>query len=132
MRGMETPIGRVRGLGSAKHGALNWYHERLSSVAALVLSVWLIVALIRLPNFERATVVEWLSSPFNAVPMVLLLYTFFWHAKDGLRVVVEDYVHEEGAKFFWLTLLNFVFILGGALGIVSVLAIAFGRAAANG
>ena len=129
---METPVGRVRGLGSAKHGALNWYHERLSSVAALLLSVWFVVSLIRLPSFDRGTVVDWLSSPFAAVPMVLLIYTFFWHAKDGLRVVVEDYVHEEGSKFFWLTLLNFVFILGGALAIVSVLAIAFGKAATNG
>jgi succinate dehydrogenase / fumarate reductase, membrane anchor subunit len=126
---METPIGRVRGLGSAKHGAENWYHERLSSVATLVLFVWFIVSLIRLPSFDRATVVEWLSSPFAAVPMVLLIYTTFWHAKDGLRVVVEDYVHEEGGKFFWLTLLNFAFILAGGLAIFSVLAIAFGNAA---
>jgi succinate dehydrogenase / fumarate reductase, membrane anchor subunit len=126
---METPIGRVRGLGSAKHGAQNWYHERLSSVATLVLFVWFIVSLVRLPSFDRGTVVEWLSSPFAAVPMVLLIYTTFWHAKDGLRVVVEDYVHEEGSKFFWLTLLNFAFILSGALAIFSTLAIAFGNAA---
>jgi succinate dehydrogenase / fumarate reductase membrane anchor subunit len=126
---METPIGRVRGLGSAKHGAQNWYHERLSSVATLVLFVWFVVSLIRLPSFDRGTVVEWLSSPFAAVPMVLLIYTTFWHAKDGLRVVVEDYVHEDGAKFFWLLLINFAFILGGALAIFSVLAIAFGNAA---
>jgi succinate dehydrogenase / fumarate reductase membrane anchor subunit len=46
--------------------------------------------------------------------MVLLIYTTFWHAKDGLRVVVEDYVHDEGGKFFWLALLNFLFIWGGA------------------
>ena len=125
---METPIGRVRGLGSSKQGALNWYHERLSSVAALLLSVWFIVSLIRLPAFDRATVSEWLSSPLSAVPMVLLIYTFFWHAKDGLRVVVEDYVHDEGGKFFWLALLNFLFILGGGLAIFAVLAIAFGTA----
>ena len=126
---METPIGRVRGLGSARHGAHNWYLERLSSVATLVLFVWFIVSLIRLPAFDRGTVTEWLGSPFAAVPMVLLIYTTFWHAKDGLRVVIEDYVHEEGAKFFWLLVLNFAFILGGALAIFSVLAIAFGNAA---
>jgi succinate dehydrogenase / fumarate reductase membrane anchor subunit len=63
-------------------------------------------------------------SPLAAVPMVLLIYTTFWHAKDGLRVVVEDYVHEEGAKFFWLALVNFLFILGGGLAIFAVLKIA--------
>ena len=126
-----TPLGRVRGLGSSKQGALHWYHERLSSVATLVLFVWFIVSLIRLPAFDRATVSEWLSSPLSAVPMVLLIYTTFWHAKDGLRVIVEDYVHDEGGKFFWLALLNFLFILGGGLAIFAVLAIAFG-AATNG
>jgi succinate dehydrogenase / fumarate reductase membrane anchor subunit len=64
------------------------------------------------------------SSPLAAVPMVLLIYTFFWHAKDGLRVVVEDYVHDEGGKFFWLALLNFLFILGGGLAIFAVLKVA--------
>ena len=121
---METPIGRVRGLGSSKQGALNWYHERLSSVAALLLSVWLIVSLIRLPRLDYEIVRDWLSSPLAAVPMVLLIYTFFWHAKDGLRVVVEDYVHDEGSKFFWLAILNFLFILGGGLAIFAVLKVA--------
>ena len=125
---MRTPIGRVRGLGSSKQGALNWYHERLSAVATLLLFVWFIVSLIRLPSLDRTTVTEWLSSPLAAVPMVRLVYTTFWHAKDGLRVVVEDYVLDEGGKFFWLALLNFLFILGGGLAIFAVLAIAFGAA----
>ena len=122
---MGTPIGRVRGLGSSKQGALNWYHERLSSVATLLLFIWFIVSLIRLPRLDYKMLTEWLSSPLAAVPMVLLIYTTFWHAKDGLRVVVEDYVHEEGAKFFWLALVNFLFILGGGLAIFAVLKIAF-------
>lgn len=121
---MGTPIGRVRGLGSSKQGALNWYNERLSSVATLLLFIWFIVSLIRLPRLDYKMLTEWLSSPLAAVPMVLLIYTTFWHAKDGLRVVVEDYVHEEGAKFFWLALVNFLFILGGGLAIFAVLKIA--------
>jgi hypothetical protein len=57
--------------------------------------------------------------------MVLLIYTTVWHAKDGLRVVIEDYVHDEGGKFFWLTLNTIFFIVTGALAIFSVLKIAF-------
>ena len=123
--GAGSPIGRVRGLGSSKRGALNWYHERLSSVATLLLFVWFIVSLIRLPSLSHASVTEWLASPLSAVPMVLLISTTFWHAKDGLRVIVEDYVHDEGGKFFWLTVLNLLFVLGGGLAIFSVLKIAF-------
>ena len=129
---MGTPLGRVRGLGSAKQGSLNWYHERLSSVATLLLFIWFIVSLIRLPRLDYEMTTKWLSSPLAAVPMVLLIYTTFWHAKDGLRVVVEDYVHDEGNKFFWLALVNFLFILGGGLAIFAVLSIAFGGAAKNG
>jgi succinate dehydrogenase / fumarate reductase membrane anchor subunit len=127
---MGTAIGRVRGLGSAKQGALNWYHERLSSVGTLLLFVWFIVSLVRLPSFDHATVVRWLASPLAAVPMVLLIYTTVWHAKDGLRVVIEDYVHDEGGKFFWLTLNTIFFIVTGALAIFSVLKIAFTAGAA--
>lgn len=129
---MGTPLGRVRGLGSAKQGSLNWYHERLSSVATLLLFIWFVVSLIRLPRLDYEMTTKWLSSPLAAVPMVLLIYTTFWHAKDGLRVVVEDYVHDEGNKFFWLALVNFLFILGGGLAIFAVLSIAFGGAAKNG
>jgi succinate dehydrogenase / fumarate reductase membrane anchor subunit len=126
---METPLGRVRGLGSAKSGALNWWHERLSSVATLALWVWFIVALIRLPDLSYGTLTRWLASPLAAVPMILLIYTTFWHAKDGLRVVIEDYVDEEGGRMFWLMLNSFLFIFGGALAIFAVLTIAFGGAA---
>lgn len=123
---METPLGRVRGLGSAKSGAMNWWHERLSSVATLALFVWLIASLVRLPDLSYETVREWLASPLAAVPMVLLIYTTFWHAKDGLRVVIEDYVDEEGPRLFWIALVNFAYILGGALAIFAVLTVAFG------
>jgi succinate dehydrogenase / fumarate reductase membrane anchor subunit len=58
---MGTPIGRVRGLGSSKQGALNWYHERLSSVATLLLFIWFIVSLIRLPRLDYKMLTEWLS-----------------------------------------------------------------------
>ena len=126
---MQTPLGRVRGLGAAGEGAEHWWHERLSSIAALLLYVWLLVSLLRLPALDAGTLAEWLSQPLAAVPMLLLVYTTFWHAKMGLQVVVEDYVHEEGGKFFWIVLINFAAILGGMLGLFAVLKIALGGSA---
>ena len=122
---METPLGRVRGLGAAGEGAEHWWHERLSSIAALLLYVWLIVSLLRLPALDYATLSQWLAQPFAAVPMLLLVATSFWHAKMGLQVVVEDYVHEEGGKFFWIVLINFAAILAAALAMFAVLKVAF-------
>jgi len=127
---METPIGRVRGLGSAKSGAHHWWLERLTSISTLVLFVWFLVSIFRLPALDHEAVVEWLESPIVAVPMLLLVVSTFWHLKLGLQVVIEDYVHEGGLKLFSITLLNFFVIALGALAFYSVLKIAFGGGAA--
>ena len=123
---METPLGRVRGLGSARSGAVHWWHERLTSISTLLLLVWFFVSLLRLPDFQFATVAAWLAAPLAAVPMLLLIVSVFWHLSSGLRVVVEDYVHEEGSKLFWLVLINFASLFAAGLCIFAVLRIAFG------
>lgn len=121
-----TAIGRVRGLGSAKSGAHHWWLERLTSISTLMLFIWLLVALLRLPRLDHEMVTEWLASPLAAVPMLLLIVSTFWHTKLGMQVIIEDYVHEEGMKLFTITLLNFFVIALGALAFFSVLKIAFG------
>ena len=129
---METPLSRVRGHGSARSGAHHWWLERLTSIATLVLFVWLIVSVLRLPSLDHKAVTSWLSDPLAAVPMLLLIVATFWHLKLGLQVVLEDYVHEEGMKLFSIVLLNFFVIAGGALALFSVLKIAFGGDPSNG
>jgi succinate dehydrogenase / fumarate reductase membrane anchor subunit len=125
---IETPLARVRGLGSARSGAGHWWHERLTSVSTFLLFVWLGVSLLGLPQLDQPTIVAWLAAPSAAVPMMLLVISTFWHLKLGLQVVIEDYVHEEGSKFFTVTILNFFTILLAALAIFAVLKIAFGGA----
>jgi succinate dehydrogenase / fumarate reductase membrane anchor subunit len=122
---MGTPIARVRGLGSARSGAHHWWLERLTSVSTLILFVWLLVSLLRLPSLDHETVTGWLASPLAAVPMLLLIVSTFWHLKLGMQVVIEDYVHEEGLKLFSIVLLNFFAIALGATAFFSVLKIAF-------
>ena len=121
---METPLGRVRGLGAAGEGAHHWWLERLTSLSTFLLLLWFGVSLLRLPTYDHATFVDWLSSPIAAVPMLLLVFSTFWHLKLGLQVVVEDYVHEEGSKFFWIVVINFAAVLAGALALFAVLRIA--------
>lgn len=121
-----SAIGRVRGLGSAKSGAHHWWLERLTSVSTMLLFIWFLVSLLRLPSLDHAVVTDWLSSPLAAVPMLLLIVSTFWHLKLGMQVIIEDYVHEEGMKLFSITLLNFLAIGGAALAFFSVLKIAFG------
>ncbi len=123
---LETPAARVRGLGSAHEGGRHWWIERLTSVATLFLFVWLIVSLLRLPALDHRTVTEWLAGPLAAVPMLLLILATFWHLKLGLQVVIDDYVHEPGNRFFVLLLLNFATVAAAAFAAFAVLAIALG------
>jgi succinate dehydrogenase / fumarate reductase membrane anchor subunit len=119
-----TPLARARGLGSAREGAEHWWHERLSSVACLLLYVWLLVSLLRLPALDHRGVTEWLKQPTAAVPMLLLVLATFWHLRMGLKVTVEDYVHEEGNRFLSLLLLDFAAALGGGFALFAVLKVA--------
>jgi succinate dehydrogenase / fumarate reductase membrane anchor subunit len=127
---METPLGRVRGLGSARHGAHHWWLERLTSVSTLILFAWFLFSLFRLPELDHATMADWLREPLAAVPMALLVISTFWHLKLGLVVVIEDYVHEDGSKLFWVTVVNFLVILGAALALFAILKIALSGSAA--
>ena len=76
-------------------------------VATLLLFVWFLVSLWRLPALDQQSVAEWLKDPLAAVPMLLLIVSTFWHLKLGLIVVVEDYVHEAGNRFACVLVINF-------------------------
>ena len=123
--GTGTGIGRVRGLGSAKAGAHHWWLQRVTAAGNVLLGIWFVVSLFRLPSFDHKTVVAWLGSPFVAVPMILLVANVFWHFRLGLQVVLEDYQHDE-SKIIGLILINFYTVGGAALAIFSILKIAFG------
>jgi succinate dehydrogenase / fumarate reductase membrane anchor subunit len=125
----STELKKVRGLGSAREGGEHWIGERVSSVALLLLGTWLIASLLMLPTLDHATVTEWLRQPLGAVPMALFIVTAFWHGLDGMKVVVDDYVHEPGNNFALNTLLLFVAVGGGALALFALARIAFGAAA---
>ena len=125
----STELKKVRGLGSAREGGDHWIGERVSSVALLLLGTWLIASLLLLPALDYATVREWLRTPLGAVPMALFVITAFCHGLDGLKVVVDDYVHEPGNNFALNTLLLFLAVGGAALALFALGKIAFGGGA---
>ncbi len=127
--GNGTSLGKVRGLGSAHEGAHHWLVQRFTAVGNLVLMIWLIASIVMLPDLGYATVTSWLSAPVPATAMVLLIVSTFWHARLGLQVLIEDYVHDAGMKFGVITLLNLAVIAGGAFGIFAVARLALGGAA---
>lgn len=127
--GNGTSIGKVRGLGSAHEGAHHWLLQRFTAIGNLVLSVWLVGSILWLPDLGYATVSEWLAQPVSATAMILLVVSTFWHARLGLQVLIEDYVHNAGTKFACIAALNLAVIGGSAFAIFSVASLAFGGAA---
>ena len=95
------------------------------SLATLPLFVWFVVSLLMLPDLKHGTIVDWLSSPLNAVLMVLLAITNFIHLKQGMQVVLDDYVHDEGTRVLSNVALVFLSVAGGAAATFAVLQIAF-------
>jgi succinate dehydrogenase / fumarate reductase membrane anchor subunit len=125
----STPLGKVRGLGSAQHGGEHWLTERVTSIALLLLGTWLLASLLLLPKLDQRTLLEWLHAPSGAIPMALFVVVGFKHAVDGVKVTIDDYVHQEGARFAWNTLMPFLAIGGGAIALFALARIAFGGAA---
>ena len=126
--GNGTSIGRVRGLGSAHSGAHHWLVQRFSAIGNLVLGLWLIISLITLPDYDFKTVREWIAGGIPATAMALLVISVFWHARLGIQVLIEDYVHEHANKFACMALLNLSVFAGAAFGLFSIVRLALGAA----
>ncbi|MEL7683993.1 succinate dehydrogenase, hydrophobic membrane anchor protein [Citromicrobium bathyomarinum] len=127
--GNGTSIGRVRGLGSAYEGAHHWLLQRFTAIGNLVLVLFLLVSFLLLPAYDYGTVTGWLSSPIAAAALILLIVSTFWHARLGLQVLIEDYIHQGGSRFALIALLNLVAVAGAVFGIFCIASIAFAGAA---
>jgi len=121
----RSPLGRARGLGSAREGAGHWWAQRLTAVALVPLCLWFVVGLVRLIGAEHALVADWIGSPLTSGLLVVLIVAVFHHAQLGLQVVIEDYVHHEGFKIAGIVIVKFAAILLGLWAVFSVLSISF-------
>jgi succinate dehydrogenase / fumarate reductase, membrane anchor subunit len=126
--GNGTSIGKVRGLGSAHSGSHHWLVQRFTAVGNLLLVLWLVASLVMLPNLNFVSVREWIAQPVAATAMALLIVTTFWHARLGMQVAFEDYVHTPANKFAVFALLNLAAFGGAAFGLICVIRLALGGA----
>ena len=125
---MRSPLGRVRGLGSAKDGTGHWWAQRLTALALIPLTIWFCVSVIAMTGADYPAVVAWIASPVVAGLLVLLIAAVFYHAVLGLQVVIEDYVHREMTKLALLLTVKALAIVLSLSGILSVLTLLFTRA----
>lgn len=110
----RTPLKRARRLGSAKSGTGHFWWQRVTAVVLALLVPWLVGTLVSLVGADLGQVYDVLSRPWNAILLALFAIALFWHAKLGLQVVIEDYVHNRAVELLLLGL-NFLLCSLGAL-----------------
>ena len=123
---MKTPLGQVRGLGSARSGTGHFWLQRLTAVANLGLSIMFVGVLISLAGASHAMVTATLANPVVAILMLLFVISATIHMRIGMQVIIEDYVHHEGGKILALMGNAFFAIVIGLSAVFALLKISFG------
>lgn len=117
---LKTPLSRARGLGSAKSGVAHFWHQRLTAVILVPLTIWFVYVIARFTGAELAEVREFFSNPLNASLMLIFVLTGLYHMTLGVQVIIEDYIHRESTRLALLVLNQFA---GLAIAVVCTLAI---------
>ena len=124
MSGLRDPLAVARGLGSAKGGTGHWWVQRLTSVALFFLTPWFLIFALGMVGHEQSTIQATLARPLNATLMIVWLLSLFWHAQQGLQVVIEDYVHGR-AEIPLQVLVKLLCSLGAIAAVIATLRIVF-------
>lgn len=124
---LHTPLSRVLGLGAAGEGTGHFVAQRISSVALLLLGVWLLYGLFSLESFAFLEVQRFVGDPMNAVLLMLLTVTMAHHSSLGIQVVIEDYVHEPLVKILSLIASRFVHTFVAVAALYAIVTIGLNR-----
>lgn len=122
----QTSLKHARGFGSGKSGTGHFWQQRVTGVAALLLSLVYVVLLIKLQGDDYPTVIATLGNPFIAVLMLALLGVSVWHMKIGMQVIIEDYVNQPLLRVLALMANSFFSALVGIASAVALIKITFG------
>ena len=116
----RNPLQRARGLGSAKSGTSHFWWQRVTAIALAVLAPWFVALLVGFAGADLASVQIALARPSNAVLLSVFVVALFWHAKLGLQVVIEDYVHARALEIFLQLLVTLACVVGASASLYAI------------
>jgi succinate dehydrogenase membrane anchor subunit len=121
---LRSPLGRVRGLGSAKSGTHHWWLQRVTSVLLLPLTIWFALSAALLAGASHAETVAWIARPHNAVLLLATIGLSFHHTAAGAQVILDDYVNQEWLRMGAILAVNTICALLALASALAVLRIA--------
>lgn len=121
---IRTPLAKVRGLGSAKHGAGHFITLRVSAIALVVLVPWFLISMLGAVRGGYDGALAWIADPLNAILIVLAVGAALYHMRLGMQEIVEDYIHKKRTKFALLILNTFICVALFAAAAYAVLKVA--------
>ena len=122
---MRTPLARVKGLGAAGHDAGEWWVHRMTAVSNVPLVIAFVIIVAAIAGRPYAEAVRIVSHPVVALPLLLLIVSITNHMRMGVQIIIEDYVHQKGAKIAALMANTFFAVIIAAACIFSILKIGF-------
>ena len=125
---IQTPLARIRYLGSAKEGSNHWWWQRLTALLLVPLSLWFVASIwwLVIGGATYDAFQDWLSGPVATILMLLFVGAMFYHLKLGLQTVIEDYVHNKAVKWTFMVTITLGCLIGAVAAIYSTIAVAFG------
>jgi succinate dehydrogenase / fumarate reductase membrane anchor subunit len=117
---LRTPLGKVKGLGSAKSGTHHWWMQRVTALALIPLVIWFVVMVIK-ASVSADRFVDMLSESMNSVALILFICVALYHGILGFRIIVEDYVHCGYVKNFLLIATNFFTAVTAVLAVLAII-----------
>jgi succinate dehydrogenase / fumarate reductase membrane anchor subunit len=124
---LRSPLGHARGLGSAKDGTHHWWAQRLTALALIPLSIWVVYSILNLADSSYVEFVSWLRNPLHVTLLILMVAATFHHAQLGVQVVLEDYISNHAWRAGCVIAVKFTCAALAVLCIVSIIIVAFGR-----
>ena len=126
MNDMRTPLARARGIGSGKTGTGHFWTQRVTAVALALLVPWLVGLLVSMVGADVEAVRAAIARPWNAILLSAFVVALFWHAKLGIQVVIEDYVHARATEIALHLANTFLCALGAVASLYAIVRIALG------
>jgi len=123
---MRTPLKKVEGLGSAREGTMHFWRQRLTALANIPLTLFFVGLLVSINGAGYADVRAALAHPLVALVMILVLFSGLYHMRLGMQVIIEDYVHGDGAKLALFILNTFFTVAVGVVSVFALLKLSFG------